>query len=539
MFCGFLHSSVSPRLPAPLSRPDRRRVAASCSGVAMALLLLAGTALSAAGQDVVPTPAPAPTPPPAAGAGAQGAVPVGTRFLRASLESAVLLGVGAAQYWADGSTNSRDWDYEWSWETWKAKLVTFEAVRYDDNSLFLNVGHSASSGLFYLLGRGAGLGVGHSLLVATAGSLAWEYAVEFKEVVSINDVILGSVGGLALMEPVHQIGELLNRSRPTWGKWTLGTIFGFAGKLNRALYDDLPPSHADSYDRFGFAADVEHRFAADLGGGQLEPERGADAVGAWGAEVVAEICSLRRDPAAGPIVESVTDAPLISAAVSVLQGPDGTHELRVVTGVVVTGVHRRGAIAGWGTSVLAGLGSGFEYTSGPSAGGGETDHLAILNVAGPVVEVVATRSGAALRAGVALYADFAESEAYAFRGFREAAPSATVRSTLELHGYYHAWGATAAAHLELRLGQWELAIEGRRHWLDSIDSRDRYTDFPGDGLALRDEASRARARLAFMLPGDATALSVSYTEVARWGRVEELAAHRDERRFTAGVSARF
>jgi hypothetical protein len=479
--------------------------------------------------EATPVPAQEASPPP----------PVSTRFLRASLESAVLLGVGAAQYWADGSTNSRDWDYEWSWETWKAKLVTFEAVRYDDNSLFLNVGHSASSGLFYLLGRGAGLGVGHSLLLATAGSLAWEYTVEFKEVVSINDVILGSVGGLALMEPVHQIGELLNRSRPTWGKWTLGTIFGFAGRLNRALYDDLPRPHADSYDRFGFAADVEHRFAADLGGGQLESDGGGGIVGVWGADVAAEICSLRRAPAAGPTVERAGGAPLTSAAVSVLQGPDGTHELRVVTGVVVAGVHRRGATAGWGTSVLAGLGSGFEYTSGPSAGGGETDHLAILNVAGPVVEAVAARDGAVLRAGVALYADFAETEAYAFSGFREAAPSASVRSTLDLHGYYHAWGATAAAHLELRLGQWELALEGRRHWLDSIDSRDRYADFPGDGLALRDEASRARARLAFLLPGDATALSVSYTEVARWGRVDELAAHRDERRLVATLSARF
>ncbi len=502
-------------------------------------VLIAGVLSGSSAHALEATSSPPPQATPVPAQEAPPSPPVSTRLLRASLESAVLLGIGAAQYWADGSTNSRDWDYEWSWETWKAKLVTFDAVRFDDNSLFLNAGHSASSGLFYLLGRGAGLGVGHSLLLATAGSLAWEYAVEFKEVVSINDVILGSVGGLALMEPVHQIGELLNRSRQTWGKWTLGTIFGFAGKLNRALYDDLPRPHADSYDRFGYADDVEHRFAAGLGGGQLESEGVGGAVGVWGAEVAAEICTLRRDPAAGPVVERAGGAPLTSAAVSVLQGPDGTHELRVVTGVVVAGVHRRGATAGWATSVLAGLGTGFEYTSGPSAGGGETDHLAILNVAGPVVEVVAARDGAVLRAGAALYADFAETEAYAYRGFREAAPSATVRSTLELHGYYHAWGATAAAHLELRVGSWELAIEGRGHWLDSIDSRDRYTDFPGDGLVLRDEASRARARLAFLLPGDAVALSLSATDIARWGVVGTTAARRDERRLTAGVSARF
>ncbi len=462
-----------------------------------------------------------------------------TRYLRASLESAVLLGIGAAQYWADGSTNSRDWDYDWSWDTWKGKFVTFEGVRYDDNSLFLNLGHAASSGLFYLLGRGAGLPVGHSFLLAAAGSLAWEYTVEFREVVSINDVILGSVGGLALMEPVHQIGELLNRSRQTWGKWTLGTVLGFAGKLNRALYDDLPRPHADSYDRFGFADDVEHRFAAALGGGEIEAEGGGDGVGVWGAEITAELCSLRRDPAAGATVERATGAPLTSAAVSFLQGPDGTHELRVVTAVTLVGTHRRTAAAGWGTSVLAGLGTGFEYGAAPSAGGGETDHLAIVNVAGPVVEVVATRAGAVVRAGAAVYADFAEIEAYALRAFRTADPAAAVRSSLDLHGYYHAWGATAAVHLEARLGRWELTLEGRRHWLDSIDSRDRYPDFPGDGLAPRDQASRARARLAFMLPGDAAAISLSCTDVSRWGRVQEVAAHRDERRLIATLSARF
>ena len=505
----------------------------------MALLLLAGTALSAAGQDVAPTPTPPPPPPQEAGPGPQGAVPVGTLFLRASLESAVLLGVGAAQYWADGSTNSRDWDYTWSRETWNAKLVTMEAVRFDDNSIFLNTGHAASSGLFYLLGRGAGLGVGHSLLLATAGSLAWEYAVEFKEVVSINDVILGSVGGLAVMEPVHQLGELLNRSRRTWGKWTLGTIFGFAGKLNRALYDDLPRPHADSFDRFGFAADIEHRFAADLAGGRLETEGGGEAAGVWGAEVAAEICSLRRSAAAGRGVETATGAPLTRVSLGVVQGPDGTHELRLVTGVVLAGVHRRGATAGWATSVLAGVGSGFEYASLPSAGGGATDDLVIVNAAGPVVEMVATRDGATVRAGAALYADFAEVEAYAYPAWRGAAPEAPVRSTLDLHAYYHAWGATAAAYLEVRLGQWELAFEGRRHRFDSIDSRDRYPDFPGDGLAPRDEASRYRARLAFLLPGDAVALSLAATDIARWGRVGTTAARRDEQRLIAGVSARF
>jgi hypothetical protein len=489
------------------------------------------------GQDAAVAPAPQATPAPAQEAPPP--PPVSTRFLRASLESAVLLGVGAAQYWADGSTNSRDWDYTWSRETWKDKLITFEAVRFDDNSVFLNTGHAASSGLFYLLGRGAGLPVGSSFLLATAGSLAWEYGVEFKEVVSINDVILGSVGGLAVMEPVHQIGELLNRSRQTWGKWTLGTIFGFAGKLNRALYDDLPQPHADSFDRFGFADDVEHRFAADLGGGRIEAEGSGDAVSVWGAEVAAEICSLRRDSAAGPTVERVTGAPLTSVALGVLQGPDGTHELRLVTAVTVAGVHRRGAISGWGTSVLAGLGTGFEYTSGPSAGGGETDRLVIVNVAGPVVELVASRDRAALRAGASLYADFAEAAAYAFPAYRAAEPGAAVRSVLDLHGYYHAWGATAAAHLELRLGRWEVGVEGRWHWLDGIDSRDRYRDWPGDGLELRDEASRFRARLAFLLPGDGLALSLSGTEIARWGWVGGLAARRDERRLTAVVSARF
>src|SRR4051812_22395041 len=84
--------------------------------------------------------------------------------VRAVLEAALFLVGNTAYYWWDKNLNAPDWELGWDRPSWRKKLVTFEAVRFDANQFSTNAGtHTEAGGLIYLIGRGNGLGPGESL----------------------------------------------------------------------------------------------------------------------------------------------------------------------------------------------------------------------------------------------------------------------------------------------------------------------------------------------------------------------------------------
>ena len=112
-------------------------------------------------------------------------------YVRTVEELAVIDGViGAAWYWTNQDLNQRDWELRWDWPSWRRKLVTFDAVRFDSNDFTTNgVNHMFSGGVYYLTGRTNNLGMAESFVLGAAASTVWEYVIEYKELVSANDLI--------------------------------------------------------------------------------------------------------------------------------------------------------------------------------------------------------------------------------------------------------------------------------------------------------------------------------------------------------------
>jgi hypothetical protein len=174
------------------------------------------------------------------------------RYGRAALEEAAALAAGAIWYWLD-DRNIADWDYP----SLKERL-NGEAWRFDNNTFPINYAWHAVNGTgFHAIARANGLSMRASFGYGFATSMVWEYVLEFREKVSINDVVVTPGAGLAMGEFVY---------------W-LGAYLGYPG-LGHEVVDGRGPRRRDIGHRFelayGFGGDV-HELSAR---GELTPPGG-------------------------------------------------------------------------------------------------------------------------------------------------------------------------------------------------------------------------------------------------------------------------
>jgi hypothetical protein len=404
---------------------------------------------------------------------------------RAWLESAAVLLGGTAWYWSDLDFNSRDWDLRWDWPSWKSKL-TLQAVRFDQNIFQTNaVSHPRAGFAQYQIARGNGLGMAGSVAATFASSVVWEYVVEFKEMPSVNDMVVNTTAGLAIGEPFYQLGEFFLRSSPT--------LFsrGMAGALSPiASSNDWIAQRARSHeltDSLGLNDEFWHRFALTAG---LATQTFAHQVteNATQLGLGSELVMLPGYGMVGHINRWTQPGAFTSVEGQLAIDAYGISGGSLLTRTSLLGryaqqIQRRpdGHIAGGG--VFAGLGSAFEYESFGRPDG--PDYLAVMNVVGPVGEL-GVRSGALrLRLRGELYGDFAMVKSLGMSDslppmvgdvYRPAEHGGDMPSVLGARGYYYALGLTARTRLVLDYWGWDAGAELRGDHLTSVKGLDRFQD---------------------------------------------------------------
>lgn len=128
--------------------------------------------------------------------------------LRIAAEELAILLAGTGYYFVQHDVNSADWTYDYSWSTLQAKL-TGEGYAFDTNYFRTNTAaHTGAGTLYYLAARGNGMGVLSSLGVGIAASAMWELLAEFRERISLNDMMVTPFGGAAFGESMAQVGGL-------------------------------------------------------------------------------------------------------------------------------------------------------------------------------------------------------------------------------------------------------------------------------------------------------------------------------------------
>ncbi|MCK4942945.1 MAG: DUF3943 domain-containing protein, partial [Candidatus Aminicenantes bacterium] len=137
---------------------------------------------------------------------------------RALMESFVFMAVSTALYWWRWGLWAEDWQYSFTWEEQRIRFFTLEATKFDSNSFMTNFSHGPNGAIFYNIARTNNLTVGESYLFAITSSLFWEYVIEYKEIVSINDNLFNSFLGFSMGEPLYQLGKYLSHREETFSK---------------------------------------------------------------------------------------------------------------------------------------------------------------------------------------------------------------------------------------------------------------------------------------------------------------------------------
>ncbi|HKY34765.1 MAG TPA: DUF3943 domain-containing protein [Polyangiaceae bacterium] len=180
---------------------------------------------------------------------------------RSFLEMGAGLALGATGYWILMDRNVADWDNPSPEDRFRG-----EAWIFDNNSLAVNfLGHPLTGGLSYSFARANHQGVAGSFAYSFVTSFLWEFVLEYKEKISVNDTIATPGAGLPIGEFFYKLGLYLDSGdgRSTSvdvARWLLGT--GVA--LDRSL-DGRATPRVITRDRLGFSRQIWHDFALRYG----------------------------------------------------------------------------------------------------------------------------------------------------------------------------------------------------------------------------------------------------------------------------------
>jgi len=149
------------------------------------------------------------------------------KLKRTIAECATIMAVSQTNYWLKYSNWIEDWQYGLNWEDQKERIFSLDGQKFDSNCFQTNWTHGLSGAMYYNFARTNGLNILESSAFTTLTSFYWEFIVEWREVVSINDNIFTSFGGISLGESFFQLGSYFNGNK--------GFINSIAGILTNPI----------------------------------------------------------------------------------------------------------------------------------------------------------------------------------------------------------------------------------------------------------------------------------------------------------------
>lgn len=439
-------------------------------------------------------------------------------YLRMAIETAVLMGAGVGWYWYDKDLNSPDWDFPGL-----SERLDGSAIRFDNNTFTINnLVHPFDGGAYYLVGRTNRLGVLGSSMLSIFASTSWEYILEWREKVSINDLVFTPGGGIASGEFLYQLAEYLN-SAPGGGNWAhkaaAGTL-GFPVALHRWM--DGAPRPEGRPDALGFGARFGHRFllaytASGYGENEGDPEP------RHGLVVEAKIASLSGYQKPRRFTRFFANGNFTELALRGHFADAGAADVEMWVTAVLAGVYSQNyARYGdglTGNSARVGVAMALEHTQRwlPPP----QDRIAAAHLPGLSVVLRSTRGTLGLELDAAVHPDLAAVDSLGWHAWEAENPDRAVRTVLTNNDYYFAFGVTTWGALRVWWGPAELGGRLRYGAWDSVDGYDRFEEEVHEDVALSDQVMEMSAWTGWRVPGAPVQVKVSVESVKRSGTIDD------------------
>lgn len=463
--------------------------------------------------------------------------------LLASVENLALVGYGYSSYWIHVEDNVVDWELSWSTPSFREKLWTFEAVRLDSNTFQTNtILHPAAGVYTYLAARGSRLGVGESFGFAVASSAIWEFFAEYREKVSINDLIFTPLAGPSVGEPLHQLGIFFERGEDNLLTRLLSLGFSPFRFLNRYVGGWMP-LRARTVDDLGFPSDIWHRFEIFAGGsveidatGLRLPERYI------GAQT--EIIDVPKYDKPGTVTHSLRAGAITSMRLSGLLDDRGIHQSDFVSrgmlgGVYSQAIDRDGENGLSGYALFAGPSTAFNYATHTYDARAD-DKLGVVNTLGGRFDATIYQGRLRARIGIEAYADFAAVNSMAIDDYRDKYGDDGLKTVLGKRQYYFALGATIRPTVSVSYRGIDLGGQVTQDFFESIEGLDRFQERVKNDVHLSDRRTMQRYWFSFALPGDGTKRAgLELEHQARSGDMGDISASREGLNLRGWFSVRF
>jgi hypothetical protein len=430
-----------------------------------------------------------------------------TNWKLIAIENTAFAAIGASWYWLNAPDQKVDWVLKWDAESWEKKLTTLDALRFDTNIYWTNAfGHTYQAVLGYQINRGNGLGFGGAVLANLLHTLAWEYVVEYREYPSINDMIINTVSGPAVGEPLWQIGRYYRSGPKSKANELAAAVFSPFDAIDDRI--SKRPWRNASERPF-------HRFRA-WAGGATRDDSAKDMLG-LGADL--EVMSATRKNTGWNLTSPGTWS-RITAEVhfNTFETQGGRFDSR--TSIAGT-QSRTQASETHEKQLFFGVGTGLTYESmnlGP-----KRDQLAAYHLVGPQLDANVRYDDLRLELQAAAYFDFGMVTSFSMANMTTPLdPTPPVSSPLVAHQYYFGLGGTTWARVLVDYRRLHTSLEANVHQLWSIDTHEQAR---GDVQAPRDLVDRrlyTRARIGYA-PGPSWLLvEGTFDHSMRLGRIDSM-----------------
>ncbi len=468
---------------------------------------------------------------------------------RAFWQLAALMSYSQARYWIKYSRFIEDWQYELTWEDQKRRFFTTEALRFDSNAFYLNWTHAFAGMLYYEFARANNLSWLQASLFSIGGSLYWEYIVEWREIISINDNIMTAVGGIPLGESWFQMGRyLLNSTKPVsrLASW-LNPLLKINGWLDRKK--TLPP-YQQSYNQS--AQDV-YLF---LGYRHSPTSENTSPTGNLALSLHSRIITNSSYGITGRVDEKFTSPFYSQLDFDFMYHGRYREEMGATAKIVPYGrflqnlsPERRGY------SLFYGLGTAYflyvkrpvtDYDAGklpvnePDKFHFELprnfrDKLSAVHLVGPVLDITYFSHPWKMHLKAEAYPSFGMINALALNKYSINHDVQGMKTTVTYYGYHYALGP--ALESELGLDYKNLRLKGFVSYLyyRSIQGRDRFQSWITDDSVIRDSRWHTGLSLNYRVPGSDFSLVAALEWVKRWGKIHEVEDRNLEKRFYLGL----
>ncbi|MCL2155102.1 MAG: DUF3943 domain-containing protein [Leptospirales bacterium] len=187
--------------------------------------------------------------------------------LRTSIEILASCSLGVINYFVTREVNAADWQYRYTWHDAKYKFI--DGWYWDPNNFNTNtIYHLYAGATYYMIGRSNYYSIPESFLWSFGGSLMWEYFGEWREQVSLNDMIFTPTLGSLTGEFFIQSANFIERNmKPGFLREALMLILYPFGSINRWIDSS---NSGDMRVRILFAnpiqTAIEHKVANDVFG---------------------------------------------------------------------------------------------------------------------------------------------------------------------------------------------------------------------------------------------------------------------------------